>query len=158
MNKDIKDRIKALGDYFSEMKVASGNNGEEYIYVTVVFPREWVLDGRTEEKYGVECSTENGITYFWADMDTEFATVFDAIDYNIRVNKDAQEKVVLFNQKINELREIFADEENDIERLRSLVFTFMTDKEGSNLPFNPNGKKKVKTKTDKQETTELVDE
>lgn len=142
MNKDIKDRIKNLGDYFNEMKVATGENGEEYIYVTVVFPREWVLDGRTLDKYGVGCSTENGITYFWADLDTEFSTVFDAIDYNIKVNREAQEKVVLFNKKIGELREIFSDEENDIEKLKSLEFVFAGEKE-SNLPFSPVKKKKT---------------
>ena len=145
MNTDLKDRIKLLGDYFNEMKVASGENGEEYIYVTVSFPREWVLDGRTLEKYGVECSSENGITYFWADLNTEFSTVFDAIEYNIKVNKEAQEKVVLFNQKINELREIFADENNDIEKLKMLSFEFIGE-ETSNLPFVPQGKNKVKTK------------
>lgn len=148
MNKDIKDRIKNLGDYFNEMKVATGENGEEYIYVTVVFPREWVLDGRTLDKYGVECSTENGITYFWADLDTEFSTVFDAIDYNIKVNREAQEKVVLFNKKIGELREIFSDEENDIEKLKSLEFVFAGEKESA-LPFNPSKKKKTKTETEK---------
>lgn len=145
MNTDLKDRIKLLGEYFNEMKVASGENGEEYIYVTVTFPREWVLDGRTLEKYGVGCSSENGITYFWADLNTEFSTVFDAIEYNIKVNKEAQEKVVLFNQKINELREIFADENNDIEKLKTLSFEFIGE-ETSNLPFVPQGKNKVKTK------------
>lgn len=145
MNTDLKDRIKLLGNYFNEMKVASGENGEEYIYVTVSFPREWVLDGRTLEKYGVECSSENGITYFWADLNTEFSTVFDAIEYNIKVNKEAQEKVVLFNQKINELREIFADENNDIEKLKTLSFEFIGE-EASNLPFVPQGKNKTKTK------------
>jgi len=156
MNKDIKDRIKALGDYFNEMKVATGENGEEYIYVTVVFPHEWVLDGRTLEKYNVECSTENGLTYFWTDLDTEFSTVFDAIDYNIKVNKEAQEKVVLFNQKINELRQIFADEDNDIEKLKTLEFTFTSENGGSSLPFVTKDRKKKKN--DKPETTEIVDE
>ena len=74
--------------------------------------------------------------------------MFDAIDYNIKVNKEAQEKVVLFNQKIGELREIFSDEENDIDKLRTLEFVFSGDKE-SNLPFNPGKKKKTKTETEK---------
>jgi hypothetical protein len=37
-------------------------------------------------------------------MNTDFSTIFDAIDFNVKVNLDAQEKVVLFNEKINELR------------------------------------------------------
>lgn len=156
MNKDIKDRIKNLGNYFNEMKVATGNGGEEYIYVTVTFPREWVLDGRTLEKFNVDCSQENGVTYFWADLETEFSTVFDAIDYNIKVNKEAQEKVVLFNEKINELREIFSNEDYDIEKLKTLEFQFIEHKETSSLPFqvkDDGKKKKVKTPT-----SEIVDE
>lgn len=153
MNKDIKDRIKALGRYFNEMKVASGENGEEYIYVTVSFPSEWVLDARTLEKYNVNCSTEQGITYFWADLDTEFTTVFDAIDFNIRVNREAEEKVVLFNEKIKELRAIFADENNSTEKLKTLKFTFFEGSpETPNLPFNP--KKRDKNKKEGEEVNE----
>lgn len=151
MSTDIKDRIKALGSYFNEMKVATGNNGEEYIYVTVVFPREWVLDGRTIEKFGVDCSQENGITYFWADLNTEFSVVFDAIDYNIKVNKEAQEKVVIFNEKMKELQDIFSDEENDLEKLKSLTFTFNNVKITPPFSTEKPNKKKVKT-------TEVIDE
>jgi hypothetical protein len=144
---DIKDRIKKLGAYFNEMKVGTGQNGEEYIYVTTIFPREWVLDGRTMEKFNVSCSQENGLTYFWADLNTEFSTLFDAIDFNVKVNLDAQEKVILFNSKIDELKTIFADENNDIDKLKSLKFVF-DDVKPSSLPFTvtqDTKKKKVKT-------------
>ena len=153
---DIKDRIKKLGSYFNEMKVGTGSNGEEYIYVTTVFPREWVLDGRTIEKFGVSSSQENGLTYFWADMNTDFSTIFDAIDFNVKVNLDAQEKVVLFNEKINELREIFADENNTIEKLKTLVFTFGQEQKSS-LPFSvdPESTKKVKNKVPREEKAQL---
>lgn len=148
---DIKDRIKKLGSYFEEMKVGTGNNGDEYIYVTMAFPKEWVLDGRTLEKFGINCSSEGGLTYFWADLNTDFSTLFDAIDFNIKVNLDAQEKVVLFNSKIGELREIFANEENTIEKLKTLTFTFGESDEPSKIPFQTNKKVKIKNKVEENE-------
>lgn len=155
---DIKDRIKKLGSYFNEMKVGTGHDGEEYIYVTTVFPREWVLDGRTLEKFGVSCTQENGLTYFWADMNTDFSTIFDAIDFNVKVNVDAQEKVVLFNQKVKELQAIFADENNSIERLKTLVFNFGEQK--SALPFvvDKETSKKVKNKVKSEEKQDVENE
>lgn len=157
---EVTNRIKNLGEYFMEMKVASAANeaGEtvEYIYVTVSFPHEWVLDGRTAAKYNVECANENGVTYFWAVMDVGFEKVFDAIDYNIKVNKEAQEKVVIFNEKLHELRDLFSDESYDVETLKGLRFVFDTPQETtSKLPF-PVDKPEKPVK--KKKTTEVVDE
>ena len=152
---EVTDRIKRLGEYFIEMKVASAKNDvegvQEYIYVTVSFPHEWVLDGRTAERFNVDCANEGGVTYFWAVMDVGFEKVFDAIDYNIKVNKEAQEKVVIFNEKLRELRDLFSDESYDVETLKSLRFEFTNKAEEvpSKLPFvvekaEKPGKKKTK--------------
>ena len=158
---EVTDRIKKLGEYFIEMKVASATNesGEpvDYIYVTVSFPHEWVLDGRTATKYNVECANENGVTYFWAVMDVGFEKVFDAIDYNIKVNKEAQEKVVIFNDKLRELRDLFSDESYDVETLKSLRFVFDAPQEApSKLPFPVDKPAEKGKKTPKG--TEVVDE
>ena len=156
---EVTERIKRLGDYFIEMKVASATNGDadatEYIYVTVSFPHEWVLDGRTPDKFNVDCANENGVTYFWAVMDVGFEKVFDAIDYNIKVNKEAQEKVVIFNEKLRELRDIFSNEDYDVETLKSLHFEFGAKPE-SKLPFVVDKPEKQTKK--KPKTTEVTDE
>ena len=123
---DITQRIAKIKDYFQEMKVANTEEGE-YIYITTVFPSGWILDNRTPEKFGVECVTEKGLSYFWAKIDVGLDRVFDAVDFNVKVNKEAQEKVVLFNEKVKELQDIFADEDNDIERLKTLQMVFIDD-------------------------------
>lgn len=151
---NIKDRIKAISPYFCEMKVGTGNDGSEYIYVTTKFPHEWMIDGKTEEKFNVSFTQEDGLTYFWSDMDGDFSVIFDAIDYNIKVNMDAQEKVLLFNKKIKELQDIFSDENNTIERLKTLTFCFDDDVRPSTLPFSVDGRGKKKTKQAKEEITE----
>ena len=120
---EVTERISKIKEYFREMKVATTEEGE-YIYVTLVFPGGWILDGRTLDKFNVECTTENGISYFWAPIETGISTVFDAVEYNIKSNKEAQEKVVLFNDMVKQLQDIFSDDENDIEKLKTLTISF----------------------------------
>ena len=152
---DVRNRIKAIGQYFREMKVGTGNDGMEYIYVTVYFPHEWMIDSRTTDKFGVSVSAEdNGLTYFWSDMDGDFSSIFDAIDYNIKINLDAQEKVMLFNKKIEELQDIFSSEENTIEKLKTLTFCFDDDLKPATLPFNVDSAPKKKKKQPIKEVTE----
>jgi uncharacterized protein YjcR len=61
-------------------------------------------------------------------MGVGFDAVFDAVDHCIQVNKDAMERAQLFQEKINELKEIFGNEENTIKKLRTLEFTFPRQK------------------------------
>lgn len=159
---DIKSRIKNLGDHFQEMKVANTDDGD-YIYVILNFPSDWILDeDATPVKFeGVNCGRQNGLVVFWAEIDVEFETVFDAIDYNIRVNKEAQEKAVLFNQKYQELRDIFSDDRYTLEQLKALTITLPPEGDSSKIPFTiPNTNKKGGKKKDepiKTETPETDD-
>lgn len=120
---DISQRIANIKEYFREMKVANTEEGD-FIYITTVFPPSWVLDNRTVEKYGVECVHENGLTYFWGKMSVGFEAIFNAVDFNIKVNREAQEKAVLFNEKVKDLQQIFENEDYDIEKLRTLQLVF----------------------------------
>jgi hypothetical protein len=159
---DIKSRIKTLGDHFQEMKVANTDNGD-YIYVVLKFPSDWILDEETTAtKFnGVNCSVQNGLIVFWAEISTEFETVFDAIDYNVRINKEAQEKAVLFNQKYQELRDIFSDDRYTLEQLKTLTITLSPEGDSPKIPFtipttNKRGSKK-KDEPIKPETPETND-
>ena len=67
---------------------------------------------------------EPGEHLFCAEMSTGFDKVFDAVDHCVRENREAMERAQLFQEKINELKEIFGDEGNSIKRLRTLEFTF----------------------------------
>ena len=161
---DIKSRIKTLGDHFQEMKVANTDSGD-YIYVVLKFPADWILDEETTAtKFnGVNCSVQNGLIVFWAEITTDFETVFDAIDYNIRINKEAQEKAVLFNQKYQELRDIFSDDHYTLEQLKTLTITLPPQEESkTTLPFplpttNKGGEKKTKNKSNPENPEEKND-
>lgn len=116
---NIKERIEKLGMYFHSMNVASENN---IIYVRVQFPKGWGCSELTEYNYKVKAVDDEipGYFYFFADMEIGFDKVFDAIEYNIQFNEEAQAKVSLLREKIEELKNIFETE--DINVLKTLEF------------------------------------
>lgn len=135
---DVQDRIKSIGQYFKEMQVTQVE-GTNVIYVVVLFPERWIIDDMIPEKYDVNVMDGKapGEYYFCAEMEVGFDKVFDAIDYCIGVNKDAMERAKLFQEKINELKEIFGNEENTIKKLRTLEFTFPRQKKEINKKKSP---------------------
>jgi hypothetical protein len=126
---DIQERIKQVGEYFSGMQVTKVDD-TDVIYVIVHFPVRWIIDDNVQEKYDVSVvdGKTDGEYLFCAEMSVGFDAVFDAVEHCIQVNKDAMERAQLFQEKINELKEIFGNEENTIKKLRTLEFTFPRQK------------------------------
>lgn len=122
---NIKERIERLGVYFNSMNVAAENN---IIYVRVQFPKGWGCSELTEHNFNVTAVTDDipGYFYFFANMDIGFDKIFDAIEYNIQFNEEAQAKVSLLREKIEELKTIFENE--DINVLRTLEFKYKKKK------------------------------
>ena len=117
----IQERINSLGDYFKGMQVSAENG---IIYVTVQFQKGWACSEVTEHNFGVKAVQDEvpGVFYFFTDMEVGFDKVFDAIDYNIHFNEEAQAKVNLLREKIEELRNVFENE--DINVLKTLEFKY----------------------------------
>lgn len=152
---DIQERIKKVGNLFKGMQVTEVD-GTKVIYVIVSFPQRWIIDDEILDKYGVNVvdGKEPGEYYFCAEMETGFDVVFDSVDHCIQVNKDAMERAQLFQEKINELKEIFGNEENTIKKLRTLEFTFPRQKKESKRisPLEEVAKKEMENdNTDKNE-------
>jgi hypothetical protein len=122
---NIKERIERLGIYFNSMNVAAENN---IIYVRVQFPKGWGCSELTEHNFSVTAVTDEipGYFYFFANMDVGFDKIFDAIEYNILFNEEAQTKVTLLREKIEELKNIFENE--DINTLKTLEFKYKKKK------------------------------
>lgn len=129
---NTSERIKKLGNFFHKMEISTEEN-ETVIYVAVSFPNGWMVDNKTETKFKVQSATQQGITFFWTNITNGEGCVFDAIEYNIKQNREAQEKIKLYNQKVEELRDIFEDEDNTIEDLRALTIV-IPKKETSKTP------------------------
>lgn len=126
---DMQYRIEKISDYFREMQVTQVD-GTNVIYVVVSFPPKWIIDDEVEEKYEVSVrdGREPGEYYFCAEISVGFDKVFDAIDHCIGINKDAMERAKIFQEKINELKEIFGNDTYTIAQLKSLDFVFPPQK------------------------------
>lgn len=141
---NIKERIERLGMYFHSMNVAAENN---IIYVRVQFPKGWGCSELTEYNFNVKSVTDEipGYFYFFANMEIGFDKIFDAIEFNIQFNEEAQAKVSLLREKIEELKDIFENE--DINVLKTLEFKYKKKKP-----------KSIKVqKTDTEELKEIVE-
>ena len=141
---NIKERIKKLGAYFNNLNISSENN---IIYVHVKFPKGWGCSEVTEHNFNVKCVQDEipGYFYFYADIEVGFDKVFDAIEYNIQFNEEAQIKVNLLRDKVEELKNIF--EKENIETLKTLEFKVKKKKET-----------KVKRKKETNHTQQEIDE
>ena len=122
---DIKERIENIKEYFHSMNVAAENG---IIYVLVHFPKGWACSEVTEHNFSVKSVMDEtpGYFYFFADLTVGFDKVFDAIEYNIQFNQEAQAKVNLLRTKVEELKTIFETE--DIETLKTLEFKYKQKK------------------------------
>lgn len=125
----LKERIENLGTYFASMNVAAENG---IIYVQVKFPQTWGCSEVTEHNFNVKAVRDEmpGYFYFFADMTVGFDAIFDAIEFNIRFNEEAQAKVSLLREKIEELKKIFENE--DITVLHTLEFKYKKKKPKTN--------------------------
>ena len=105
----------------------SSENG--IIYIRVQFPKGWGCSEVTEHNFSVKSVQDEipGYFYFFADMEVGFDKVFDAIEYNIQFNEEAQAKVGLLKEKIEELKYIFENE--DIDVLKTLEFKYKKKKQ-----------------------------
>jgi hypothetical protein len=132
---NIQERINKLGDYFKGMQVNAENS---IIYVTVQFQKGWACSEVTEHNFNVKAVQDEipGVFYFFTDMEIGFDKVFDAIEYNINFNEEAQAKVNLLREKIEELRDIFESE--DIDTLKTLEFKYK-----KKVKKNPKPKKEI---------------
>lgn len=104
------------------------NNGEQYIYVAVIFHQKWDVDKeKTSEKFSVDSyGTDDGTNtfYFVAPLETGFDAVFDAVEFNVQRNKTKIEKAEIFKEKYTEFVNIFENEEVTPEMLKTLEFNF----------------------------------
>ena len=122
---NLKERIEKIDEYFDSMNVAASNG---IIYVRVRFPKGWGCSEVTEHNFNVSAVNDEipGYIYFFSKMEEGFDKIFDAIDYNISFNKEAEAKVSLLKEKIEELKTIFENE--DVEVLKTLEFKYKKKK------------------------------
>jgi hypothetical protein len=122
---DLKKRIEKITPYFFGMKMSVEDN---IVFVQTKFPSNWTISEFLEESFGVQgvVDAKKNMQIFFTSIENGFDKVFDAIEYTIQMNLNALERLELFKKKVEELKSLFDSE--DIERLKSLEFTFKKTK------------------------------
>ena len=134
---NMQERIAKLGKMFAGLNIGNDNNGKQFIYLELVFPKGWGVSGLIKEKFQVNVVKNDTGTgyYFWAPIETGFDAVFDAADFNIKANEEAQEKKDFLAEKTRELQKLVLEE--DMSVLKTLEFKLKKKK------ATPATKKKV---------------
>lgn len=119
---NMQERIAKLGKMFAGLNIGNDNNGKQFIYLELVFPKGWGVSGLIKEKFNVNVVKNDTGTgfYFWAPIETGFDAVFDAADFNIKANEEAQEKKDFLAEKTRELQKLVLEE--DMSVLKTLEF------------------------------------
>ena len=141
---DLKNRIEKIGDYFKSCNIA-----ERVIYALVNFPNQWIVPDKDtiKEMYGVEVTKDSTTNcfYFFTTINNGTDAVFDAVEYTVTINKAIEEKSKLFEKALNDLKEMFTNED-DINVLKTLTMSFKSKKA-----------KKKSVKKQKEEDKKTVD-
>ena len=107
---------------FAGLNIGNDNNGKQFIYLELVFPKGWGVSGLIKDRFQVNVVKNDSGTgyYFWAPIETGFDAVFDAADFNIKANEEAQEKKDFLAEKTKELQKLVIEE--DMSVLKTLEF------------------------------------
>ena len=125
----LQDYINEINGYFKEMNII-----ENIVYVSVAFPKKWLIDKTIEDNFNVKITANTKLDsaneigyYYFAQFDNNIIdNIFNAIKYTINFNLQAEEKIKLLLSKIEELKEIFNEE--DINTLKTLQFKYKKKK------------------------------
>ena len=120
----LQDEIMKLGDYFRGIEYFN-----DALIVKVNFPPRWQvypsIDGNIKP---AKSDNTTGEYYYYGDMNkVSLDDIFALINETIEANKDAESKIHLLNEKVNELKELFKRE--TFERLSNLKFVIEEPKQ-----------------------------
>lgn len=124
MANNLEDRIADLKEMFVGLNIASN-----IMYLEVKFPENWGISNLVTSRYKVKVTKSDtpGNYYFYGPLgEVSFDTLFDAVEFNIKANQEAEEKKEFLVAKIAELKKIVAEE--DMSVLKTLEFKIKKNK------------------------------
>ena len=130
----VQERIAKLGKMFAGLNIGNNDSGKQFIYLELVFPKGWGVTNLIKEEFDVNVVKNDAGTgyYFWAPIETGFDAVFDAADFNIKANEEAQEKKDFLAEKMKELQKLVLEE--DMSVLKTLEFKVKKKKPAPTKP------------------------
>ena len=122
---NITEKIKKTEKYFKQFNVL-----KDCAYILLDLPDNWALpnDDFLKKEFNVNVTVDDNGIYFFSEVN-ELDKVFEAAFYTIDMNKTNEAKLALYNEKIEELQNIFA--ERNLEELKTISFSFKTSNNGN---------------------------
>lgn len=134
-------RIIALSEYQIAMETIVDSDKSTMV-VSLKYPKNWKVI-KPDETSNIKTFSDGGSTYYWVDDSVDISSILDLIDETIELNKDLEERVKLLQVKVEELKDIFMEE--DLEKLKKIRFVFTA-------PRRRKSSTKKTTETQKKET------
>lgn len=158
----LQERIVTLSEYSLSFETIEGN-----FVVAIAFNPKWKIKQPENEKIKLYTdSNRQGICYYEIPVGEDIEEIFKCIDEVIKFNKEHEEKVVLFKEKVDELKKIFTTE--SLTTLKTLEFKLKkrkekqkTDKDTTKLSEGPKIEEKEAKKeceTDNEKPINEIDE
>lgn len=120
---NLQEKLIELSQYNVTFNVANGN-----FIIRVKYKTDWDIIKPANENISFYRDENDELLYYYvAPISITIDEIFYAIDETILFNKELEEKVILFNEKVKELQTIFAKE--SIETLNTLEFKVKRKKE-----------------------------
>lgn len=153
---NLQDKLISLSDY----KIGFTMYDEKFL-VSITYKDTWsVIMPEDKEITFMKDEKHDNIFYYTTPLNGDpqhLQHIFDTIDETIAYNKELEDKVVLFNSKIEEMQDIFS--KKSIDELRTMEFTFKTQKRKAK---KTNKKKEEKTSAEtcneEKQVPELIKE
>lgn len=148
----LQERIKKNEVYFRGMEIVNNT-----AIIKVLYGEKWGAYPSPDEKIKVAKSDEvpNEWFYYSDYTYTVIDEIFDLIEETIDMNLSAIERLGLFNQKMEELKELFANE--SLSKLKTLTFYFEEEKPKRNNKRKKKNKEEIPTEEIKSEVVYEVE-
>ena len=118
----FQERLSALSQYDVRINTHNGN-----FVVSVRFKEDWVTVPPPEGNVRlVEDDSDQSLHHYVTPINGNVDDIFDLIEETIAYNRELEDKVLLFNDRIRELKDIFAGE--PLAKLKRLRFVFEREK------------------------------
>lgn len=147
------NRIIALSEYQIAMETIVDSDNSTMV-VSLKYPKNWKVI-KPDETSDIKTFSDGGSTYYWVDDSVDISSILDLIDETIELNKDLEERVKLLQAKVDELKDIFMEE--DLEKLKKIRFVFTTPRGRRSSTKKTATTKKKETKVDSKKDEKKVD-
>ena len=114
----LQDRLISLAEYGVGFNMHDGN-----VLVNITYKEGWSVIEPSDDTITFMSDDKRPNTYYYsAPLTTDMSHIFEAIDETVNYNKELEEKVRLFQQRVEDMQELFA--KRPLSELKTMKFVF----------------------------------